>query len=225
MTKTLKEPPPKRNTLFLDFTYGAMKVFFFCLSNLMYRVRSENLEKIPAQGGVLLLCNHVSYVDWAILGPLVSRPVHFIVYFGFTKGGFLKGVLMNAFVKFGKGIPIASVKENPEILQKALENAASELRRGNVVCIFPEGTLTWDGKLGVFRSGYEKILELAPVPVVPLALVGFWGSWFSRHGGIAILKRPRRFRSMITLKAGDPLNPESANVENVKKEIEKLLQS
>jgi 1-acyl-sn-glycerol-3-phosphate acyltransferase len=52
-----------------------------------------------------------------------------------------------------------------------------------LVGIFPEGRITDTGELYPFKSGIQKILERTPVPVVPIALQGLWGSYFSRKGG------------------------------------------
>jgi 1-acyl-sn-glycerol-3-phosphate acyltransferase len=104
-----------------------------------------------------------------------------------------------------KAIPIASAKEDPQIMQRAFEEVDKELALGNIVCIFPEGGITRDGDIQGFRPGLEKILARRPVPVVPLALRGLWGSIFSRRdSALGRLRVPRRFRSRIELVAGVP---------------------
>ena len=69
----------------------------------------------------------------------------------------------------------------PTALQKAFDQIDAELAAGEIVCIFPEGKLTKHGELNEFKKGVEKILERRPVPVIPLALRGLWGSFFSRR--------------------------------------------
>ena len=69
------------------------------------------------------------------------------------------------------------------------------------MAIFPEGRITDNGELYPFRSGIERIVERDPVPVVPLALRGLWGSFFSRKDGPAF-SRPHRLVINIFLKIG-----------------------
>jgi len=65
-------------------------------------------------------------------------------------------------------------------LERAYQEIARELDEGNIIGIFPEGAITRDGEMLPFKKGIEKILERNPVPVVPIALRGMWGSFFSR---------------------------------------------
>src|SRR4029079_12524958 len=85
-------------------------------------------------------------------------------------------------------IPIASARENPELLEKAYEEIARGLEQGDLVCIFPEGRITDNGELFPFRPGITRIIERTPVPVVPLALRGLWGNFFSGKYGAAMSK-------------------------------------
>jgi 1-acyl-sn-glycerol-3-phosphate acyltransferase len=80
-------------------------------------------------------------------------------------------------------VPIASAKDSPLVYERAFESVAQELASGELVCIFPEGRLTSDGAVAAFRPGMMRILAQTPVPVIPLALSGLWGSVFSRYPG------------------------------------------
>ncbi|HMW76995.1 MAG TPA: lysophospholipid acyltransferase family protein, partial [Rhodocyclaceae bacterium] len=88
----------------------------------------------------------------------------------------------------------------------ALDEAARALAAGEVVGIFPEGRVSPDGEIHEFRPGVSRILERCQAPVVPLALRGLWGSFFSRVEGSA-MKRPfrRGMFSRIALVAGMPI--------------------
>jgi 1-acyl-sn-glycerol-3-phosphate acyltransferase len=109
-----------------------------------------------------------------------------------------------------RAIPIAGRKEKPELMERAFTDIDAALAEGELVCIFPEGSLTADGDIAPFRPGVDRILEQRKVPVFPMALRGLWGSWFSRRDGAAIAKLPRRFRSKIELVVGDAIAPEEA---------------
>lgn len=179
-----------------------LRFIAWIFAHLLYRLKVEGGDQIPRDGGVILVCNHVSFVDWLVIAAAVQRPARFIMDYGFARGRFIQILLRQA-----KVILIATVKEDPKLLFSAFEKAAAELRAGQVVCIFPEGKLTQDGEMNPFKSGVEKMVRDTPVPVIPMALRGLWGSFFSRKGGRAIFKKPSRFWSRVELKIGAPIPP------------------
>jgi 1-acyl-sn-glycerol-3-phosphate acyltransferase len=111
-----------------------------------------------------------------------------------------------------KAIPVAPQKENPEVYERAFDVVAAELRAGHLVCIFPEGRLTRDGEIEPFRAGMLRILQETPVPVIPMALSGLWGSMFSRHTRTWWRRLPRRLFARIEIAAGEPVAPEAASL-------------
>ncbi|WP_447527934.1 MFS transporter [Vreelandella sp. TE19] len=148
----------------------------FVLSFLLtrhYRVRVQGLENMPSQGGVLLLGNHISWVDWAIVQIASPRPVRFVMLKSVYELWYLRG-----FLKALGCIPI----ERGENASKSLERVAEQLNAGEVVCLFPEGAISRTGQLGEFRRGYQRACEMAnpDVKIVPFYLRGLWGSQFSR---------------------------------------------
>ena len=80
------------------------------------------------------------------------------------------------------------------------------------MCIFPEGKLTADGEINEFKSGVTRILEETPVPVIPMALQGLWGSFFSRDPNKGIF---HRIWSRVVLVAGEPVDAEAATPEQL----------
>lgn len=181
-----------------------MRFIVWMLIHTIYRVQKTGLEKIPDAGPALLVCNHVSLADPLIIGGCCRRPVRFVMYHKIFKVPILNFVFRTA-----RAIPIAPVKENPEMLERAYEEIAAALEAGDVVCIFPEGQITDDGELRPFRPGVERIIQRHPVPVIPMALRGLWGSFFSRKGGAAMAKLPRRLWSKIALVIGTPVAAET----------------
>ena len=167
------------------------------LISLLYRIRTEGLENIPEEGPALLVCNHVSFMDAQIVLGCIRRPVRFVMYYK------IFNTPLKPLFKAMKAIPIAGAKEDPELLQRAFEEVDKELAAGNLVCIFPEGGISRDGEIAPFRSGVERILAARPVPVVPMALRGLWGSIFSRKDSwLNRARLPRRFRAHIELVVG-----------------------
>ncbi|MGL6160154.1 MFS transporter [Microbulbifer sp.] len=192
----------------------AMRLLVWLLSHTMYRVNHEGLERVPAEGPAIIACNHVSYVDALLLAGAVRRPIRFIMY----KPIYEIPVLHFIF-RTGRAIPICSKQKDPEGYERAFEEIEQGLKDGDLLCIFPEGQLTKDGELQPFKAGIEKILSRTPVPVVPMALRGLWGSFFSHRGGTAFTTWPRRFWSRVSVVAGEPLDAAAAKAERLQEQV------
>lgn len=171
-----------------------MRFLVWILIHIVYRVEKRGLDNIPQTGAAIIVCNHVSFVDALILGGCSRRPIRFVMDYKIYRIPFLHFIFKTA-----KAIPIASARENPQVLQAAYETIAEELADGNLIGIFPEGKITKTGKLNPFRSGVAQILQRDPVPVVPVALQGLWGSFFSRKHGKAMTRFPTQFRRKIAM--------------------------
>lgn len=183
-----------------------LRFIAWILVHIVYRMKKVGTLNIPEQGAALLTCNHVSFVDPIILMALSPRPIRFVMDHGIFKTPILGWIFRAA-----KAIPIASAKENPVAYQNAFDEVSKQLREGELVCIFPEGRITDNGNFYPFKAGIMKILERDPVPVIPIALQGFWGSFFSRKDGSAMRKPFRRgLFSKVGLTVGPPIL--SANV-------------
>ena len=122
-----------------------------------------------------------------------------------------------------KAIPIAGQKEDPAVLQRAYDEVDAALADGEVVCIFPEGGLSKDGDIAPFRPGVARILERRPVPVVPLALRGLWGSvWSRRDSALHRARLPRRFRARVELVASAPIAPQDVRMDALEARVREL---
>lgn len=185
---------------------------------VVYRVRQEGLEHVPDHGAALLVANHVTYTDAIVLGGLCRRPVRFVVYHRIHDAPVLRW-----FFRLVRAIPIALRSEDPARLERALDEIDRALAEGELVGIFPEGKLTRDGELDLFRPGVERILERRPVPVVPVALRGLWGSFFSYAGGPPLRKWPRRVWSRVEVVCGAALAPSAASAQVLRARVAELL--
>jgi 1-acyl-sn-glycerol-3-phosphate acyltransferase len=176
-----------------------MRFIVWLLIHSVYRLQKSGLEHVPDEGPALIVCNHVSFVDALIIAAACRRPVRFVMDHR------IFGLPVLSFVfRTGKAIPIASAKEDPAMMERAFAEVAKALREGDVVAIFPEGRITDNGEMVPFRPGLKRILEQTPVPVVPMALRGLWGSFFSRMGGAAMSKPWRaRLFAKIGLAVGE----------------------
>ncbi len=190
-------------------------VLRFCswvLIHLLYRIRLNGLHNIPSEGPVVLVCNHVSYVDALVIGGCMPRAVRFVMYYKIFNVPVLSGLFRTA-----RAIPIAGSREDPELLQQAFDDIDAALARDEVVCIFPEGQLTRNGLMGVFKSGIERIIERRPVPVVPMALDGLWGTFFSRAGNGVMRRLPRPLWFRVNLNIGEPVVPDKITAKELRR--------
>ena len=190
----------------------------YLLSHVMYRVTVTGREKIPKEGAGIIVCNHVSYVDALIIMGASTRPIRFVMDKSISEIPLLKYVFRHAGV-----IPICSPKQSEETYNRAFEAIHAALANGELVCIFPEGRLTPDGELGDFRPGIDKILARDPVPVIPMALHGLWGSYFSHKGGHALAKMPKRFWSRVSVDLTDAVDGKLANKDSLRVQVASLL--
>ncbi|MGZ5278783.1 MAG: MFS transporter [Pseudobdellovibrionaceae bacterium] len=187
-----------------------LRFLAWVLARTLYRIQCQGEDQVPKDGPAILVCNHVSFVDWLIISALCKRPVRFIMYYKFFDIPVLKYLMKQA-----KVIPIAGSKEDPKILEAALDKVSAELQAGELICIFPEGEITRTGEIQPFRSGIDKMLARNPVPVIPMALNGLWGTFFSFGGGKAMRKMPRHWLSQVELVIGEPIEPKNVNSQSL----------
>jgi 1-acyl-sn-glycerol-3-phosphate acyltransferase len=203
------------NAAVAAYIFGLLPEFLirfltWILINSLYRIRTSGLANVPREGPAVLVCNHVSYVDALVIGGTIDRPVRFVMYYRIFEIPLLRFLFSTA-----RAIPIASARENEILLEEAFDRIDAELADGQVVCIFPEGAITRDGAVQEFRSGIERVIERRPVPVVPMALGGLWGSWFSRSRGGLPRRLPRRLFSRVSLRIGRPVPPSEMTAERL----------
>lgn len=190
-----------------------LRFFAWMLSNVLYNVELKGIEHLPKDTRAVVAGNHMSFVDWLIVMGAIQRPIRFVMYAGFAKG------LLGWLAKQAKVIPIVGRKEDPALLQRAMDQISVELQGDWVVGIFPEGRITDNGEMYPFRSGIERIIERDPAPVVPFALNGLWGSVFSRAPGSRF---PRGFRSPVTITLGPAIPAEEVTAQAVEDSVRVL---
>ncbi len=195
------------------------------LSRVTYRFRVSGEEEIPIQGAAVLACNHVSFADPVLLMAASPRPIRFIMDYRI-----FQSPLLGWLFRLGGAIPVAPRAENPQAYEAAFEAASKVLRDGDLLGIFPEGSLTKDGSLQEFKGGIVKILDRAKadgldVPVVPMGLTNLWGSYFSRvEQGAAMVKPFRRgFWSSVGLNIGAPIPQASVTPADLRQQVARLI--
>jgi 1-acyl-sn-glycerol-3-phosphate acyltransferase len=192
-----------------------LRFIVWLLVHSVYRLDKRGMEHIPVEGPALIICNHVSYVDALVIAAACRRPIRFVM-----DHRIFRWPIFSFVFKVGRAIPIAPAREDPELMEKAFEEVSAALAAGELVAIFPEGRITDTGELGPFRPGIRRILARDPVPVIPMALSGLWGSVFSRRDGKALGRfwTARPFQS-IGIAAGVPVPGDVAEPELLRNEI------
>jgi 1-acyl-sn-glycerol-3-phosphate acyltransferase len=186
-----------------------MRFIVWLLIHSVYRLKKEGIENIPEEGAAVIVCNHVSFVDALVIAAACPRPIRFVM-----DHQIFKIPVLNFVFREGRAIPIASAKADPALLEQAYEEVAKALEAGDLVGIFPEGRITDTGELYPFRKGITRIVERSPVPVVPMALKGLWGSFFSRKDGPAMTRPFRRgLFTKVSLCVAAPVAPAAATPE------------
>jgi acyl-[acyl-carrier-protein]-phospholipid O-acyltransferase/long-chain-fatty-acid--[acyl-carrier-protein] ligase len=184
-------------------------------ARLVYRFRAVGREHVPASGPVLLLSNHVSYVDWLVIMAATPRPVRFVIASDFLRKPWIGWLLRLArVIAIERGAGPKSVLHALAEIKKALAN-------GDVVCLFPEGYPTRNGTMLPFHRGFEKVIENAEVPVVPVCLDQLWGSIFSYKGGRMFWKWPKWGWCPVTVSFGLP-QPSTITAPQVRQVIEEM---
>ena len=162
-----------------------------------YRFHVNGLKNLPQSGGVLLLGNHISWIDWLVLQAASPRAIKFVMYRPIYNKWYLTW-----FLRIFKVIPIGggASKESIQTIRNYLEN-------GEVVALFPEGHISYNGQINEFQKGFEHVLEgLENITTVPFYLRGLWGSSFSRANSHYKILSKKRGKREVLVAFGKPIN-------------------
>lgn len=173
---------------------------------LIYRMRAFGKSNVPRKGGVLLLSNHVSYIDSFMLYLTCPRHVHFVVLEDYAK---IRSI--GWFLRLFEAIPI-----RPQNAKEAIVRTVDALQSGALVCLFPEGGLTRLGVTTEFKKGFELIVRKSGCPVVPVYMDGLFESIFAYERERYFWKRPRGLSCPLRIAYGSPIPPEEATAERVR---------
>ena len=177
--------------------YTLVRSVLWTVAHILFRIRIEGRQNIPATGGALLVSNHISYADSVLAGITTTRRARYLMWkpiYEFPVG--------NYFFRLLHAIPID--ERSPKSTIRAIQAARAELAAGNLVVIFAEGAISRDGGLGTFERGFEKILKGVHVPIVPIHIGGLWGHPLSCKGG-GVFKSWELLRPKVTIRVGAPI--------------------
>ena len=189
--------------------HSLARILATALLKRRYQLEVLGFENIPQSGPTLLLGNHISWIDWALVQIACPRPIRFVMLRRIYETWYLK-----PFLKAFGVVPIAAGKS-----EESLATVNGLLRSGECVCLFPEGAISRNGQLGKFHTGYERaVAGLGEGVIVPFYLCGLWGSSLSRAGeGLRRARVPLRRRDLIVA-FGTPL-PLSTGAKQLKQKV------
>ena len=134
---------------------------------LLYRVKVYGKDNIPTDGAVLVLSNHQSLFDPVLCQNWLRRPFYYVprdtLFVGFW------GVLIDWFYT----IPINQEKVGIKSMRAIIE----VLKRGHIVCLYPEGSRTFDGKIDEIKPGFSLLVRRSGAVIVPMVIDGIFERW------------------------------------------------
>ena len=172
--------------------YRLFKGIFGSFTRLLFTIRVEGLENVPATGPVILASNHVSFSDSVFLPMMLKRRVTFV-----AKAEYFEQRKTAWFFKAMGQIPV--VRGGGPASARALESAMGVLHGGGVFGIYPEGTRSPDGRLYKGRTGVARLALDSGAPVLAVAMIG------TREAQPIGQLKPNFF-SPITIKFSKPIN-------------------
>lgn len=179
-------------------------------SRLLYRVRALHADRVPAEGGALIVANHLSYVDVMVLQLACPRPIRFVGHEGFPK----RSWFFRLVYKLTGTIPVS-----PANALETVRSVSQALKAGELVLIFPEGGISRTGQLLKLQRGFEMMARKAGVPVLPVSHDGLWGSMFSFSDNRYLFKFPRVMRTAVCVAWGEPIPADKADTLSVRRAL------
>ncbi len=192
---------------------ATLRFVIWLLSLTVYRIRLFGLDNLPEDGGALLVPNHISWLDGVVLQMTSSRRIRMVVWEGNFKNRFLR--------MLARQWDTIMIMPTPKAVIRALREARQGLADGDLVCIFPEGSISRSGQMQAFKPGLMKIAQNTDAPVVPVYLDGLWGSIFSFERGKFLWKWPKRWPYPIQIHYGKPLT-RPPDIQTVWRAVERL---
>lgn len=180
-----QDGPPPGSSGGHPLIYGLAHAASRLVGRLLFRQRVLHREFLPEAGGALIVANHASFLDPALVGACFRNPIHYLarktLFTGFL--GWLLPRIQVLPVELGKG-DLASMKRILRLLKE-----------GNRVLIFPEGTRSPDGTLQAAEAGIGFLIAKGGVPVIPVRLFGAYECWpraarWPRPGRITVVAGP-----------------------------------
>ncbi len=140
------------------------------LLTTVFRPWVRGLENVPRTGPLIVVCNHLSFVDSIFLPLMIDRQMAFLAKSDYFTGKGIKGWFVRFFMTSAGQLPID--RSGGKASEASLNAGLQILAEGGVLAIYPEGTRSPDGRMYRGRTGVARMILEAHVPVVPAAVIG-----------------------------------------------------
>ncbi|HEV8377642.1 MAG TPA: lysophospholipid acyltransferase family protein [Tepidisphaeraceae bacterium] len=166
--------------------YGGCKAICRVVTSVWFDFKVHGVEHVPRSGGVLLICNHQSYLDPVFVGVRLQRQISFI-----AKSQLFEAPGLSWLIRRLNTFPVRRGETDVTAIKEALRR----VHEGHVLTMFPEGTRSWDGNLLPIQSGIALIVKRAEAPVIPAVLDGAQRAWprgskFPKAGPVRLMYGP-----------------------------------
>ena len=141
---------------------------FWAIGTSVFQIRIDGIGNVPREGGVILACNHQSFLDPVLVGMRLPREIHFM-----ARRSLFRNPVFGALIVALNAFPIQ--RDSRDV--KGVKETIARLRAGNALLIFPEGTRTRDGNIAPVKAGIGMIAKRAAVPIVPVLIEGAYKVW------------------------------------------------
>ncbi len=179
----------------------------FYLLPLAFVREINGMENLPEKFPYIVVANHSSFIDPAIIKGLFDR--HFkIVVFYLTKKEAYDNFLKIFFLDSMGTIPVDRRSHG----KTALEAAIKKLKEGNVIGLFPEGTRSYDGKVHSGKTGAARLALYLKCPILPIGLENTFGLW-PRH------RKLPHFKKIVVVNIGKPFTLEKYYKKKISKRL------
>jgi long-chain acyl-CoA synthetase len=201
------------------FKYAAVRILHL-LFKVLFRLEALGLENLPREGPFLICPNHLSYIDpLVVLATLPYRFFKRVFFVGAAE--FFVSPHMRLLARVADIFPV-----DPDAhLLRAMRVGAAGLRGGRILCIFPEGARSFDGRLGPFKKGAAILARELDVPLVPAAICGTHEVWARDSRRIHLHKVKVVFGKPLRASQGEEASPDQADTDELKQAIAGLMET
>lgn len=140
------------------------------LLTTVFRPWVKGLENVPRTGPLIVVCNHLSFVDSVFLPLMIDRQMAFLAKSDYFTGKGIRGWFIRFFMTSAGQLPID--RSGGKASEASLNAGLQVLAEGGVLAIYPEGTRSPDGRMYRGRTGVARMILEAHVPVIPAAVIG-----------------------------------------------------
>ena len=154
--------------LWKSIGYQTIKNSFWLIAKVFFRFSSRGKEHVPRDGGMLICSNHQSYFDPVLVGICFRQQLNFL-----ARKTLFDTFLFGRIIRYLDAIPV----DRDGMSLGGIKETLKRLKKGEGVVVFPEGTRSEDGRIGLLKPGFCVLARRGRAPIVPAAVDGAYEAW------------------------------------------------